>query len=134
MNQTICAEFTKSMNKAIEQKAKELNAADEEIQIGIELDAEQKNSYKVFKKFAYIRPARLNEVLFLSPIYSVFRGKIEDKINQCLVGLSKKHESNFILVFIGKSKTRSGEIRMLLYVNSKFNKDLTIEEIISLKD
>lgn len=131
--QDAAKEFTASMNKAIEKMAKENSCPEDQIQIALELGPKDNNIYKVCKNFAHVKTVELKDILFVSFIYTVFRAMIADKITKCLKSLSTQNESNFITVFIMKSKL-PWKIRIMLYVKGAYAKELTAEQIVSLNN
>ncbi len=123
--------FSKSMLKAIIKMAGEVNCPEDQIQIALELSAKEEVIYKVCKNFAHIKTVKLDDILFLSAIDSMFKSLIPGKIKNCLKQLSKKEESNFVTVFIMKSKLPD-TVRAMLYVKGTYKSELSNEQIVSL--
>lgn len=132
-NELIVSEFCKSNLKAFTKYAKDYKCQDGEIQIALELNQDGKdNVYRVCKNFAPVATVGLKDVLFISSLYSFIKPKIAKVINESLNALKKTDSiAGRITVFLMKSQT-PGQVRMMLYADGTYRRDLSAEEVINL--
>jgi hypothetical protein len=133
MSAIIVNEFKKSTLKAIEHYSKqvEFECNPERVQIGFELSANDEIVYRIFKEYSCVVRVELDDVLFISPMYVMFKSKIPGTIKKCMCDLRKEAGSQFLTVFLTKSKM-VGEVRAMLFVKGKYVKDISIEDFIKL--
>lgn len=123
----IANEFKYSMLRSIEKYSKQIGCDEKNVQIAFELDGNE-NVYKIARDFVCIEEVKLNDILFLNPVYSMFKWKIPGTLNKCLRDLSKEIGDRFT-VYVEKSNT---DVRVMLSANGKHVKDISIENFIKL--
>jgi hypothetical protein len=131
MSAIIVNEFKKSMLRSIEKFSQQIMCDEKNVQIAFELSPKNENVHKVLSGYNHFATVQLNDLLFLSPMYVMFKSKIPGVLNKCLCDLRDQHGSEFITVFVTKS-VMAGEIRVMIFVKGKHVKDISIEDFIKL--
>lgn len=124
----IAAEFRKSMLKAIEKYATKYNVGKINTQIVIKVTTELR--YEVLVGYDLKERVALRDILFINPIYSMFKGKIEEWLLKCINAVAEKEKSKASFIST-ESKVNPGQLRLMLYTNGEYRKDITEADIVN---
>lgn len=124
---SIANEFKKAFLKGLQSQSEKLNCTASQLQIVLSLSAQKEVVYRVYQSYSHIGYEKFENLFSIPLIYKPFKWKIVDGIKKALLHLENSYPDQTVNAFLTPSKT-PGEVRVMLYLNGVYAKDLSFED------